>query len=316
MKIREFDFIGNRKKFYTLSIVIMLVILIATFVFGVKLDIQFKGGSIINYSYTGDINADEIKTIATDILKKDVTVNEKQGFGDLPNNFDITLTENVGVESSVTSELTTKLQEKYGDSIELLSITNVDPLIGKEFFAKSFVAVAFAALVLIVYIALRFKKISGWSAGVMAVLALLHDIIMVYGTFIIFGIPLDYNFIAVLLTILGYSINDTIVIYDRIRENQKRAGSDVESDEIVNKSINQSITRSTNTSISTVLVMVVICIVAVFSGVSSIISFAFPMIIGMISGVYSTIFIAGPLWVDWQHYKKKRAAKGKTVKAK
>lgn len=305
MKKREYDFVGNRKKFYTISLVLMVVILIASFVFGVRLDIQFKGGSIINYSYTGEIDTNDIKTLASDILKKNVNVNHKEGFGDLPNTFDIALTEDVGVDSSVTSELTLKLTEKYGESIELLSITNVDPVIGKEFFAKSFVAVAFSALVLIIYIAFRFKKISGWSAGVMAVIALIHDVIMVYGTFVIFKLPLDYNFVAVILTILGYSINDTIVIYDRIRENRKHYGVTKTDDEIVNLSINQSITRSTNTSISTVLVMVVICIVAVFSGVSSIISFAFPMIIGMISGVYSTIFIAGPLWVDWQDHKAK-----------
>ncbi len=303
---REFDFIGNRKKFYTISLAIMVIILIASFVFGVRLDIQFKGGSIINYSYTGEIDTAEVKTIASDILKKQVNVNHKEGFGDLPNNFDITLTEDIGVESEDTSALTSKLQEKYGDSITLLSITNVDPIIGKEFLAKSFVAVAFSALVLIIYIALRFKRISGWSAGVMAVIALIHDIIMVYGTFVIFRLPLDYNFIAVLLTILGYSINDTIVIYDRIRENQRHFGQTMTDSEIVNHSINQSITRSVNTTISTVLVMVVICIVSVFTGVTSIISFAFPMIIGMISGVYSTIFIAGPLWVDWQHHKTKK----------
>ena len=110
---------------------------------------------------------------------------------------------------------------------------------------------------------------------------------------------------SVVLTILGYSINDTIVVYDRIRENKKILGKKTPVAELVNTSINQSLTRTINTSIATISTMIIVSIVAVVFNVESILSFSFPLIIGMIFGVYSTIFITGPLWVWWQEYKEK-----------
>ena len=179
----------------------------------------------------------------------------------------------------------------------------VSPSSGKEFFQKCIVAAVFAAIVLILYIAIRFKNIGGWLAGICAVIALFHDIIVVYGTFVIFGMEIDANFMAVILTILGYSINDTIVIYDRIRENKTLYKDKLSLAELTNLSTNQSLTRSINTSVTTIATMLVVTIVAMVYGVNSIISFSFPMMIGLISGTYSTICIAGPLWV-WLEEKK------------
>ena len=133
----------------------------------------------------------------------------------------------------------------------------------------------------------------------------MHDVIMVYGTFVIFGIPINANFMAVVLTILGYSINDTIVVYDRIRENKKLVPKNTPVSELVNLSMNQSLTRSINTSITTISAMIVVSIVALVFNVESILSFSFPLIVGMIFGVYSTLFITGPLWVLWQEHKEK-----------
>jgi len=187
----------------------------------------------------------------------------------------------------------------------------VDPTIGKEFFAKSIVAVVAASLLILVYIAVRFKKIGGWPAGSMAVVALVHDLIVVYGVFVVMRIPLNGNFIAALLTILGYSINDTVVIYDRVRENRQLYGNSMDFATLVNNSINQSLRRSINTTISTLLALGTVCVVSVVFGLDSIFTFAFPLIIGMISGVYSTICIAGPLWVEWELHKKAKPRKKK-----
>ncbi|MEG2404613.1 MAG: protein translocase subunit SecF, partial [Oscillospiraceae bacterium] len=187
--------------------------------------------------------------------------------------------------------------------------------IGKEFFAKSIVAVVAASLLILLYIAFRFKKIGGWPAGSMAVVALVHDLIVIFGVFIIMRIPLNGNFIAALLTILGYSINDTVVIYDRIRENRQLMGDKMPFEELVNLSINQSLTRSINTTVSTVLALGCVCIVSGVFGLDSIFTFAFPLIIGMVSGVYSTVCIAGPLWVEWENYKLRKNPKQKSSKA-
>lgn len=168
---------------------------------------------------------------------------------------------------------------------------------------------------MIIYIAIRFKRISGWSAGVTAVIALLHDVAMVYATFVIFRMPLDDNFIAVALTILGYSINDTIVVYDRVRENKRIYGKSLNTAELMNKSLNQSLSRSIHTSVTTIMAMTIVLIISIIFGIESIFTFAFPMIIGMISGVYSTLCISSSLWVDWQNHKEKRTGHKKAVTA-
>ena len=139
----------------------------------------------------------------------------------------------------------------------------------------------------------------------MAVVALLHDVMVVFGTFVVFKMPLDDSFIAVVLTILGYSINSTIVIYDRIRENKRLYGSTKSLGEVVNISVNQTLARSVNTSVATILSMVVVCIVALIFGVNSILSFAFPIIMGLISGAYSSVCLASELWVTWKEKREK-----------
>lgn len=310
-KNTHFDFIGKRKIFFSISLVLIAIVALVSIVFGVVMDIQFKGGTIVTYKYESDIKGSDIQAVAEKAIGSDVTINFKKGING-SDSFDVVLTESKGLEASKQTQLTKDLSSTFSaNKIELLSNSSVTPTIGREFFLKSIVAVVFSAIVLIVYIALRFKKISGWSAGVMAVLALLHDVIVVFGVFVIFRMPLDYNFIAVVLTILGYSINDTIVIYDRIRENKRLYGKDLSIEQLVNNSINETLSRTINTTVSTMFSMIVITIVALIAGLNSIISFSFPMLVGMISGTYSTVFIAGPLWVEWQNHKaKKIAAKG------
>lgn len=298
------DFIGKRKLFFTISLALISIIILASLVFGVLMDIQFKGGTIITYNYIGSMDMNEVDKLVEDTIGVPVKITEKQGINGA-DSFDITLTDDQGLNSDKQSELTKALSDKYTDKIEFISNTSVDPSIGKEFFLKSIVAVIISSIILILYIAYRFKKISGWSAGITAVIALLHDVIIVFGVFVIFRMPLDYNFIAVILTILGYSINDTIIIYDRIRENNRIYGKSEPISSLVNKSINQTMARTINTTVSTLIAMITICIVSIFTGVTSIISFAFPMIIGMISGTYSTVCIAGPLWVMWEERKQK-----------
>lgn len=307
MAKRKFDFIGNKKKYFIFSICLIAVILLCSFIFGVQLDIQFKGGTIVTYTYSGDISSDEIKAAAEENLGAKVSVNMKDAFQG-ENSFEIVLVEDRSISADQQAALSKAIEEKFSaNEVTLLSNDSVDPVIGKEFFAKSMVAVCFAAIVLILYIALRFRLISGWSAGVMAIVALINDLVTVFGVFVIFRIPLDYNFIAVLLTILGYSVNDTIVIYDRIRENRRIYGNDIDRHTLVNNSINETLSRTINTTVTTLVAMITVSIVALLMGVSSILSFAFPMTIGLISGTYTTICLTGPLWVTWQDHKEKRA---------
>lgn len=298
------DFVGKRKLYICITSAVIAVSIIAMFVFGVRLDIQFKGGSIITYSFTGDVDKAAFQTAAEAALGEKVSIQEKNDAITGQKNYVVALTADKGISSEKQLALSTSLEEIFKDNdIQPVSIHVVDPTIGREFLLKCIVAVGFASILMVIYIGFRFKKISGWSAGVMAVVALLHDIFVIFATFVIFRIPINDNFIAVVLTILGYSLNDTIVIYDRIRENKRLYGSKLSVSELVNKSLNQSLARSMATSFTTITAMTVVSIVAVIFRVDSILSFSFPLIIGMISGVYSSICIAGPLWVWWEERK-------------
>lgn len=308
IKRKSLDIVGNKKIFFIFSACLMAVIILCTIFLGVKMDIQFKGGTIITYTYSGTMDAASIEKVAEEATQMDVSVTLKPGLKG-EDSFEIVSTNDESISSEKMADLSAALETEYADNaIQFLSNDSVDPILGKEFFAKSMVAVGFAAICLVIYIAIRFRKIGGWSAGLMAIVALLNDLVTVFGVFVIFRLPLDYNFIAVLLTILGYSVNDTIVIYDRIRENNRLYGDTLTVDSLVNTSINETLTRTINTTVSTLIAMLCVVVVALVMGVTSIISFAFPMCIGLISGTYTTICLAGPLWVCWQNHKQKKAA--------
>ena len=308
-KTPSINFIGNRKKFYTFSCALIAVVLVFCGIFGVKMDVEFKGGSMITLAYEGDADLNDLKsTIGTELGKSNLTL---QTGSDISGNQTLTVT--LPGSDTLTTEqldnLLTALNEQYPDNKFVQNeVSNVDATIGKEFLVKSVVALVAACVLILLYVAYRFRKIGGLKAGSTAIVALLHDMFVVFGVFVLLRIPLNGNFIAALLTILGYSINATVVIYDRIRENSALYGKKQMSlAELVNLSVNQSFARSLMTSITTCLALGVVCVVSVIYRLDSIYSFAFPLLFGMVSGVYSTICIATPLWVDWKN--KKKAAK-------
>ncbi len=186
------------------------------------------------------------------------------------------------------------------NTITLITSNSVKPTVGKGFFIKCLFAMVLGGVFLTLYIGIRFRKIGGISAGVFATCALIHDILIAYLTYVVFRIPLNDNFIAVVLTILGYSINGTIVIYDRIRENEQKFGGNMTVNEIVNRSVNGTFNRNVFTSLTTLIAVVAIAVVAKLNGLDSIISFAFPMAVGIVSGFYSSVFLSSPLWAWWR----------------
>ncbi|WP_418598969.1 protein translocase subunit SecF [Gemmiger sp.] len=308
-KTPHINFVGNRKKFYTFSCALIAIVLVFCAVFGVKMDVEFKGGSMVTLSYEGDVDLPSLKSeIGSQLGQSDLTL---QTGSDISGNQTLTVTL-PGSQTLTTEQLDdmlTAINEAHPENnFEQNEVSNVNATIGKEFLFKSLVALVAACVLILAYVAFRFRKIGGLKAGSTAIVALLHDMFVVFGVFVILRIPLNGNFIAAVLTILGYSINDTVVIYDRIRENsalysKKQMGLA----ELVNLSVNQSFSRSLMTSITTCLALGVVCVVSVIYRLDSIYTFAFPLLFGMVSGVYSTICIATPLWVDWKS--KKKAAK-------
>ena len=159
---------------------------------------------------------------------------------------------------------------------------------------------AITAVLLLVYIALRFQKIGGLSAGVTAIVALLHDVVIAFCVFVIFGMPINDIFIAVVLTLLGYSLNSTIVIYDRVRENKRKLGPRSAFNDTMNLSLNQTLGRTLLTSLTTFLALVVVLAVAGVYSINTVVSFSLPMMVGVAAGCFSSQFIAPNLFAAWQ----------------
>lgn len=303
------DIYGKRKVFYIIPIVIAVVALAVALIAGLEVDIEFKGGTLINYSYVGDLDTAALKSAAEDFGYGTVNITTGSAINSDTSNVTLSYASNDGLTADVLNEMSAKLMEQFkGNELTRLSSQDVKPTSGMKFFIKCLVAVVFSFILLVIYIAFRFKKIGGLSAGVFALVALMHDVVIVFASFIFFRLPIDANFMAVILTILGYSINNTIVTYDRIRENRTLYGKKVGLVELMNTSVTQTMTRSINTTITTAFAALAICIVAWLCGVESIISFAFPLLIGLVAGFYSSVFMSGSMWVSWQLHKEKMAS--------
>lgn len=306
------DFIGHRKIFFAIPIAIFVITVLFNVIFGIEVAIEFKGGTMLTYSYSGEIDTEAVKSTVESFNYGAVKINTGSAMNSSLETVEVSFSSSEGLTADVQKEITDKLQETFKDNnLVLVNSQDVNPSSGTEFFIKCMVAVLFSFVLLVIYIAFRFKKIGGLSAGVFALVALVHDIFMVYAVFVYARFPVDANFMAVILTILGNSINNTIVVYDRIRENRNLYGDSMSLRELVNLSITQSLTRSVNTTLTTGFAVAAICVVCAICGVTSIMTFAIPMIVGLVFGTFSSLCIAGPLWVLWQEKHGKNLPSGK-----
>lgn len=303
---KSFFFMALRKRFLTGAACLMGAILLCTAVLGVRLGTQFTGGAMITLGYQGEISLQELEETAAQTLgNRHLTVQAGENVAAEGQSLKITLPGRETVTTDQVSDLLQALDQRWpGSSFEQLSLSNVSPAMGSAFLRKSLVAVVFALVLILLYIAFRFKKIGGLTGGMMAVLALANDLMVVFGAFVLLRAPLDGNFIAVMLTILGYSINDTVVVYDRIRENRTLMEKKTPFAVLVDRSVAQSARRTLVTTITTVIALAVMCVVAVIYGLDSIVTFAFPLMMGMISGVFTSLCVSSSAWVLWNERKK------------
>lgn len=315
---KEFNINFNKTLKPTLIVyaIIFIVGIVLAFVpsFGVNLDINFKGGTKISYSYDGEIAEKDLEDTVKGVIDTSFGVSQSTSIAGDVQTFEISLAGRDAVSAEKQEELTKALDEKFADNkIELYNSNSVSPTVAGSFFAKSLVAVLLTALLVIIYVGIRFRRIGGVSAAVTALCALVFDILITFVTCIIFRLQIDSNYMAVVLTILGYSLNDTIVIYDRIRENEK-LNPDMEIGELVNLSINKVKIRNIVTSVTTFIAVMTIVVVSELFGLSSLRSFAVPMAFGLVSGGVSSLFVSGPLWVIWKRHKAAKATKTAAAK--
>ena len=298
------DFVGRTKVFVGIAGGCLALTLILSFVLGVDVDIRFKGGTMITYSYSDTdssvIAAEDVKKTVEALGTPRATVTTGTSLaGDLQT-LVVSFAADEKMDDAMLESISDKLAEAYPDNaVTNVDTTNVSASAGSQFFISCLIAVVAAFVLLVVYIAFRFKKIGGWSAGVIAIFCLLHDVILTYAIYVICGMPLDSNFMAVVLTLLGYSINNTIIIYDRLRENRARYGKKMSDSQLVNLSINQTLSRSIITTATTLVSMICVAVVCAVMGVTSIMSFALPLSFGMAFGFFSSLCLAGPIWIWW-----------------
>lgn len=314
MKNKLVHFTKFSKVFFGISLGIILIGIICNFVFGTQLDIQFRGGSYIKYSYVGNVDTDKLKDVIQTNTKQEVTMSISS---DILSNSKKGDAYTIRVEFAGTKAISTNEQKKLTQTVQkafpdnnfkVLEASAIESSMGSKFLLKCLTAVAIASILMVLYVTVRFRKIGGLSAGVMALVALFHDVAMIYFMYIIFQMPIDSNFIAVVLMILGYSLNDTIVIYDRVREERRNLGAKEDIGYVFDYSATKVLRRTIFTSLTTLMAIGTVLVVSMIFNISSVTSFALPMMIGVISGCYSSVCIAGPLWVMWQRHKKKAKA--------
>lgn len=305
----NFDFVGKTKIFVIISAVLIAATVAGTFIMGVDVDIRFKGGTMITYSYEGEIDTNEVKAQVESLGTTKATVTTGTSFTGNLNTVVVSFAADEKMDDDMLIKVSDHLKKTFPDNkIENMDTTNVSASAGTQFFISCLVAVVIAFVLLVVYIAFRFKKIGGWSAGVIAIICLLHDVVLTYAVYVFGGMALDSNFMAVILTLLGYSINNTIIIYDRLRENRAKYGGKFSDRELVNLSINQTLSRSVITTATTVSAMISVSIVCALMGTTSILSFSIPLAIGMLVGFYSSLCLAGPIWIWHQERKSKKSS--------
>ena len=305
----NFDFVGKTKIFVIISAVLIAATVAGTFIMGVDVDIRFKGGTMITYSYEGEIDANEVKAQIESLGTTKATVTTGTSFTGNLNTVVVSFAADEKMDDDMLIKVSEHLKKTFPDNkIENMDTTNVSASAGTQFFISCLVAVVIAFVLLVVYIAFRFKKIGGWSAGVIAIICLLHDVVLTYAVYVFGGMALDSNFMAVILTLLGYSINNTIIIYDRLRENRAKFGGKFSDRELVNLSINQTLSRSVITTATTVSAMISVSIVCALMGTTSILSFSIPLAIGMLVGFYSSLCLAGTIWIWHQERKNKKSS--------
>lgn len=301
------NIVGNKKIFFIISIILVVVSAASLLIQGFNLDTDFAGGMAVTFGLEKNFEVKDIEALVSEALG----VNQKASSVQASDNNEVII--KFGYDNSLKTDdertafsnekinaITTKLGETYG-TVEVKNKDVVSPSTGKELARSAVWMSILAALAILIYVTFRFEFVS----GVCAVVSLVHDVLILCGIYSICRIAIDTNFIAAVLTVLGYSINATIVIFDRIRENTRHAKKQTYS-EIANISINQTLSRSINTTVTTLLTIGMVYIL----GVTSIKGFALPIIIGIAIGTYSSICIAGNIWAVW----KDSAVKSKTKK--
>jgi preprotein translocase subunit SecF len=288
----RFDFIGKRKITVWISTVVILISFGSIFLHGgLRYGVDFAGGILLQIKFSKSVDISEVRNAMEAMGSKDAMV---QKFGG-ENEFLIRVEKTSGDLEEISKTIQTSLQGQFKEKpLEIRRVEVVGPKVGKDLKKKALWAVGLSFAAILVYVAIRFHT---FSYGLGGIVALVHDVIVTYGAISIFDLEYSLSLLAVILTIIGFSINDTIVIFDRVRENIKKMRKD-NLETVMNVSINETLGR---TILTTGTVMMVVLILFFFGG-AVIHDFTTAMIVGLITGTYSTVYIASPVVLIWEKY--------------
>ncbi len=304
-------FITRNKNFFLgFTVVLVLLSFVSVWKFGLKQGIDFAGGSLMEVSYktsstTPATTRPDVATITAEI--------EPLGFGGIlvqPVGADGFLVKTRSLTEPERQALLAKLSLGGKAMVEQKQFTSIGPVVGSELRNKSLYAIVIVILLIMAYITFAFRKVShpvaSWKYGIIAIITLVHDVIIPTGLYALYsyytGAEVDVLFVTAILAILGFSIHDTIVVFDRVRENLRHAGNKEPFKEIVGKSLSQTFTRSINTSLTVIITLLVLY----FVGGESTRHFALLLVVGIVAGTYSSVFFASPLLVEFERLQKKR----------
>ena len=285
--MKSFNFVKNKKYFFIFTAVVLIAGIICIIVKGFNVDTDFAGGTNIQIRITKTLEAadlDNIRSLCESATGETVSSIQKSGA-----NSDEVIIKMKEIDSEKRAQMFESIAAEYNlTEDDLLSVTNVGASMSADLRQAAFMSTIIAVVLMLLYISIRFKLLS----AIAAVICLIHDLLVMLITYSVFSIPMQFTMIAAFLTILGYSINATIIIFDRMREERKLDRKRDLSD-IANDSIRATLTRSLNTTLTTLFTIGMIYLF----GVESIRSFALPLIIGIVAGLYSSVCLAGNIWV-------------------
>jgi len=279
------NYYEKRKMFYIVAAAFLVVSILAFIIGGFNKGIDFQSGTLIDVTFNQEVSSEDIRS-----LLADYEVTSANIVSDSEGGYTIKAEE---IDQDTQTEIFAALTEKFGE-YTLNRTESVGPTIGKELTSNALVALAIASVLMIIYISIRFQ----FKYAIAAIICLLHDVTIMCGFFCIFRIEVDSSFIAAILTIICYSINNTIVIFDRVRE-EKKMTPKLKSGELVNVAITKSMTRSINMALAVIIVLLALLI---FGGTTTK-NLALALTVGNIAGFYSSVFLSGNIWADFMNMK-------------
>ena len=292
------DFLKHKNIILCVSVLIVVAGLIYGFATGYTFDIDFKGGTRIQVDLNEVYNNSDVSDIVEQVCGQTPEVQSTSS-----GNNSVTITTQT-ISEEEASNIISALNEKYTNMGEATT-KNVQASYGQELINTAIISVVVSIVLLLVYIAIRFKTL-GYTASLSAVLGLMFDVCFLFAVYGVFKFPINSTFIAVILTIIGYSINDTIIVYDRVRENKRIVTKSNDIKEVINTSVSQTLRRTIMTSLTTLVAIGIVLIFSVIYDQETLKQFSIPLSIGIAEGSFSSIFIATALWYSFDKVLKKR----------